>query len=116
MPDAGFGGLGICPLTFNQCPGPQNCAPAVMVARSRDKSGERQEGVDLPSEPLCPISVISESVAHGASGLAVLLMGSPEPEKPEPEETQGQREARIRAEILKKAGYDSEPDAGSGGH
>ena len=35
------------------------------------------------------------------------------PESPAAEETQGQREARVRAELLKKSGYDLETDAES---
>ena len=104
----------ICPLTFNVCPGEDHCAPATFVARRRSNAEGKDPETDIPVVPLCPIAVATESLAHGASGLAVLLMGTPEPDQPEPEETQEQRGDRIRSELLKAAGYSPEDDVKGG--
>jgi len=44
----------ICPWMGQECPGPTNCAPAVMMAEA--------DSENAPDEPVCPISSVAASL------------------------------------------------------
>ena len=99
---------GMCPLTFNVCPGPNRCAPARFMAQKRFDDLEKERGVDVEEPPLCPIAVMCDATAHAAAGLAYIAMT---PNDDEDEETPEHADEDARKRALLKRDYGLDLDA-----
>lgn len=66
----------VCPVSGNYCEGPDQCAPAIMIAERANSA--RQPGIEEMANTLCPIVVLLESQMIVSQALLPLALGPPE--------------------------------------
>lgn len=86
----------VCPYSGNTCPGPERCAPALIIAHRANEDHNKVEGADLMVEPVCPIVDQLEVLKYSMGSLMVAFLGEPEPAAP-PETAYSDRERKIAA-------------------
>ena len=98
-----------CPYHGGPCPGPDRCAPAVMLANRANEEKGKVEGIDKLDEPVCPIVNQLEVIGNSMSLLCVAFLGEPEP-APEPEREK--TDVEIKRDALLKLGFKQEEIGG----